>query len=178
MILAVAVFWPVEGHGEPGDPRQLKACRSKIADLADAVYYGVPARASFSEQELNAHLAQVLAYNSHAHQARGLTVVIDGMRGDARDGRLSLFVRGRLVVVPLTVEYRLVTGGGAPVRVRSVRLGRLPLIQPFKALAAGHLKAMLGNLTPERQIFVHLDEAEIRDGTLTLAVNPRPGAGV
>lgn len=89
---------------------------------------------------------------------------------------------GRLLGLPLVLEYRIVGGkpaggkpaGGETARFRSVHLGRLPLVPPFKWIATGYLPDLLSGLRHERQIVQHLAALEIDGAGIEVEVAPKP----
>jgi len=167
-VLAVLAFWPVVTPGVQGGPREADAYESKLATLSQAVVDGGTAQASFSERELNARLARLLDNNSEAREARGLRVGVRDLRVDVGESRATLYVNGCLVGLPFVLEYRF--SSRSPQDVESVRLGRLPLIQPLKWIAVGHLHHLLRNVRPEREVLERLKSLEIGDDKVLLAV--------
>lgn len=167
-VLAALAFWPVRTPGMAGSPREADAYESKLTTLSKAVAFGGTAQASFSEQEVNARLARLLDENAHVRETRGLQVAIRDLRVDVEGSRASLYVAGRLTALPFVLEYRL--SSSSPGDVESVRLGRLPLVQPLKWVAVGHLRRLLRGVGPERAVLEHLKSLEIADGQVLVAV--------
>lgn len=168
IVLMVMAFWPVRTPGVRGGPREADAYESKLAALSMAVVYGGTAQESFSERELNARLARLLDGNAHAREARGLRIGVRDLRVDVGESRASLYVNGRLAVLPFVLEYRF--SSDSPRQVEAVRMGRLPLIQPLKWMAVGHLRRLLRGVRPERDVLEHLQSLEIGDDKVLLAV--------
>lgn len=167
-VLAVLAFWPVVTPGVQGNPREADAYESKLATLSQAVVDGGTAQASFSERELNARLARLLDNNSQAREARGLRIGVRDLRVDVEESRATLYVNGCLVALPFVLEYRF--SSHSPRDVESVRLGRLPLIQPLKWMAVGHLRRLFRGVRPERDVLEHLKSLAIGDDQVLLAV--------
>ncbi len=184
-LLGLALY-PVEARGADGDPRLSAGCRSKVARLYRAVVGGGGGE-SFSERELNAHLAWILERNPEAREGRGLTVGVDDLRVDLEDGRASLFVTASVARLPVVLEYRAAVRRadqdveGPPARLRSVRLGRLPLVPPLRAIGLGYLRSLAGGLQRERLILDHLRALEIDGDAVRMTVEatplPSPPAG-
>jgi hypothetical protein len=156
-------LWPVEPRGRRGDAAQAGLCRAKLTTLYRALTGGAGGSETLSESELNAHLAWILDRNPAAREARGLTAGIDDLRLDAGEGRASFFVAASLAGLPLVLEYRVAAPGPGdePLGVRSVRLGRLPLVPPLDRIALGYLPRLLGGLRQERAILENLGTVEI-----------------
>lgn len=175
LSLSAAAFIPTPIAGRQGTTRQAALCRSKLSRLWTTTQTtstpGAKAGASFTEGELNAHLASILRNNPQAHKGRGLTVGIDDLRVDIHRDQVRLFVIGHLTYLPFVLEYRTNSATGrAAGRCHSVRLGRLPLLPPFNWVAQRQLKRLMRGLTMEAEILRQLSALTIEGEAVRVEV--------
>lgn len=172
-VMLLAAFVPLPTDGDLGDPAEGINCRHKLAQLWQAAQSGSSGRMGFTEREINAHLASVMEANPGVREARGLTVGVEDLRLAIVEDEACLFVIGRALFLPFVLEYRATTTREAHdgvVRLESVRLGRLPLVQPLEWIATGHLDQLTRGLRAEREILQHLTALEVTEGKILLAV--------
>ena len=169
-MIALA-FWPPTDNGLRGDSEEARACGSKLGTMAMAIATNHSAERTLSESEINAHLRRLIEQNQDAQKSRGLTLGLTGLSVDLGSESSALFVNGRFLVVPLVFEARYVTGEPPnPLRLRSLRLGHLPLIGPFKALVASQMKALLAALPTESTVLTRADGIEMHHDRATISV--------
>lgn len=173
-ILLVLAFG-ARARGLEGGAAEADRYQAKQMTLLTAIAYGQVGRESFSEREINAYLGRLLEDNAQVRQARGLQVGIEDLRCDLADQRASLFVTGRLAMIPFVLEYRVtdpagMEDGGERLSLESAWLGRLPLVPPFNWVAFGHLRRLLAGIQSERQILEHLKAVEIAEDAVHVTV--------
>lgn len=175
LALLGLAFWPPATPAEVEDAAAAEHYHRKLADLRHAVTTGQATRETLSQGELNARLAELMAANRETRNARGLTVGLEGLSARAREGHLALYVESRLVALPLVFEARLGSspGGEHPMVLRSLRVGRLPLLGPFRQLVASRMRAMFRQVEPERSLLPGLGDCLYRDGELELVVEAK-----
>lgn len=174
MALLGLAFWPPPYATLRGDDAAADACGAKLGSLAMAVATGNGLERAFSEQELNAHLGRLIERNSQAQQSAGLTLGLAGLAVDLTGGQSALYVDGRLGVVPLVFEARFVPGDPpSPLRLRSLRLGHLPLVGPFKMLVASQMKGLLAALPTESTVLTRLERVEMAADQITVTMPGR-----
>ena len=174
LALVGLALWPPALDGEPGEPRDARTYVRKLGQLADALEVGQGAHTSLGEAELNARLDQILAENDAARTASGFTVALRDLEAELPGGSLRLAVRTSLLGLPLTFAARFAPspGGEHPLVLRSLSVGHLPLLGPFRQLFARRLRALFAGVQPERRLFLRLDRCTYGDGTLDIAVVP------
>ena len=169
-LIVVLALWPPGLNGSPGGPAEAARYKTKQMELLSAITHGAPkARQSFTEAEVNAYLNRLLDKNAQVRETRGLRVGIEEMHFDVAGEHASFYVAGRLLAVPFVLEYRV---AGQTGKVGSVRLGLLPLVQPLKWMALGHLNRLSGGIRPERRILENLQGFELGDDTIQVTVAP------
>jgi hypothetical protein len=154
-------LWPPPLRGAIGRGEDAHLCRGKINRLARIAQAGHEGHDSFSERELNAHLARILARNRAAHQARGLTVGIRDLRFSLAQGP-TFFVDTRLLSAPLvfTIELACSTDTGPP-QLRALAVGHLPFLGPLKNLMIGRMKPLFAQLRNETVVWEHLTSCKV-----------------
>ena len=171
-LLGLAL-WPPVPDGDPGDTAAARLCRGKIERLARAAGAGGGADDSFSEGELNAHLARILSRNDTAREARGLTVGSEDLRLDLAP-EPTFVVAARLLRVPLVFTVGLACDGGeGPPRLRTATVGHLPFPGPLKHLVTGRMRPLFARLRDEGIVWRHLVSCEVndRDEAVTVSVH-------
>ncbi len=170
-------LWPVSSNGELGNHHEARACNRELSRLARAVEHGQTATGTFTERQINAHLASLLEHNPQARQGRGLSIGLEQLRLATGPEELSIYLRGRVLRVPFQIEFEFDDcGQQRPCNARSqaLKLGRLRLVPPLKTLALWRMKAMISQLNQEGAVLGNLQELRIHDQQITLKV---AGAG-
>ena len=172
LALVALAFWPPASPAAAEDTTAVASYHRKLGALRDAATLGQATRQTLSQAEINARLAELMAANHDARDAEGLTVGLESLSAHAREGHLALFVEARLVSLPLVFESRFGSspGGEHPLVLRSLRLGRLPLLGPLRQLVASRMQVMFRQVEPERSLFSRIGACQYREGELELAV--------
>lgn len=170
LALIVLALWPPSPEIEVGDAAAARRYDRKLAELTSSIAVALPAEASLSEAEINARLAELMAANQQAQQARGLTVGLRSLAADARDDAVVVYVDTRLLSIPLTFRARFAKLLDQPLELRSLWLGRLPLVGPFRQLFASRMGKTFRRVEPERTVLQHLTACTHADGELTVSV--------
>ena len=178
-LLALGLaFWPPSRPSVDGSEADAAQYGNKLSSLRQALSLGQTAGATLSEAEIDARLHQVLAGNRGAQSSQGLTVGLHRLDAEARDGHLAIFIDTRLVGIPLVFEARVAAspgGGEYPLVLRSLRVGHLPLVGPFRQLVGGRMRSMFRQVEPERSLIPRLEQVTYRDGAIDVVVIPRQG---
>lgn len=178
-LLFGLALWPPSRVANPEDSAAAAAYDRKLGHLRDALRQGRSAEQTLSQDEINGRLHRVLAGNRGAQQSRGLTVGLHQLSAEARDGHLAVFVDARLLAIPVVFEARMgiSPGGEHPLVLRSLRLGHLPLLGPFRQLVGGRMRAMFRQVEPERSLIPRLASATYLEGEVRVVVEPRIDPG-
>jgi len=166
-------LWPVSSSGELGNPGEALACNRELSRLAQAVRHGQSATGTFTERQLNAHLASLLEHNPQARQGSGLSIGLEQLRLATGPEELSIYLRGRVLRVPFQIEFELEECGRqrpCSTRSQALRLGRLRLVPPLKTLALWRMKALIKQLNQEGTVLHNLQELRIYDQQIILKV--------
>ncbi len=171
VAMIVLAFWPPRAEGLRGGDEDATACGSKLGTLAMAAATSNTIERTLSEEEINAHLGRLVDQNRAAQQSQGLTLGLTGLSVDLGQESSALYISGRFVVVPLVFEARFVPGSPpSPLRLRSLRLGHLPIVGPFKAFVASQMKALLAALPTESTVLDRLDGIEMYEDRVTVRI--------
>lgn len=173
-LLFGLALWSPEVRGDLGGADAARLCRDKVDRLARVAHGGGVSHGTFTEQEVNAHLARLLARNQKVREAQGLTVGIEDLRLDLT-GRPSFFVDARLMSIPLVFTVHLTCEGEASTpHIRSAAVGHLPFPGPLKHLVTGRMKPLFAQLRNESVVWQHLTACNVsgqEETTLTLSVD-------
>ncbi|MEM7584254.1 MAG: hypothetical protein AAF560_12775 [Acidobacteriota bacterium] len=173
-------LWPpgVVVQHPPAEQRSESAvsCGRKLGTLAMAVATGHTLERQLSEEELNAHLDRLLSQNEDSRQSRGLTLGLTDLAVDLEATRATMYVTGRLLVVPLVFTARFsavppaAVPAASPLKLRSLHIGRLPLLGPFRALVGSQMTQLLAKLPTESTVLQHADAFDLADDRVAVRV--------
>ena len=173
LLLGLA-FSPPALQGEVGGRDAARVCRGKLERLASTLRQGESAQDSFREDEINAHLVALLNQNRRVQTAKGLTVGVQDLRlhmGEAP----TFYVDTRLLSLPLVFSIGFESCGEGRPRTRSVSVGRLPMVGPFRSLVQGRMKPLFSRLRNEKIVWDHFAACEVEDKIITVSVAGETG---
>ncbi len=181
-------LWPPEIDVQRPDPENgaeaAKSCGRKLGTLAMAVATSHTIERQLSEIEINAHLDRLIGQNESAQQSQGFTLGLTDLDIDLETDAATLYVTGRMLIVPVIFEARFtgqhgearVVGqqptdpGEATLRLRSLRIGHLPLLGPIKALVASQMAGLIAKLPTESTVLRYADTFNFADDQVAVVV--------
>ncbi len=184
VVLAIVglALWPpvvtVQRADAENNTEAAANCGRKLGTLAMAVATGHTVRRELSELEINAHLDRLVGQNQHSQQSQGLTLGLTDLDVDLEAGTATLYVTGRMLIVPLVFEARVTSqaldeqtrNNASSLKLQSLRVGHLPLYGPFKGLVAAQMAGLIAKLPTESTVLGHADTFELTNNQVTILV--------
>ncbi len=147
------------------------AYADKIQRLSAALAGGQAQQQVLSEDEINGHLAYLLDHRVEEAPSSGLTMTLDDASVELSQGRMTVFLVGRLAKLPVVFRVRFADCTEYhPLPRRSIWVGQLPLIGPLGQFMAGRMKPLLSPLRTERRVVSQLETCKIENESIHLTV--------
>ena len=166
-------FWPVPPTGAVGAKEQAESFRSKIFLLEEALVEKRAASAEFSEEEVNAHLAQMVRYTQSQTTNQSMwSLRLDGINMAFRSEQCVLLVTVSRPPVVLTYELTLVPTAKKSLLqgdIQNVRWGHLPIPAPTSKWLVDRISQVLFNMKREKAVLDH-SEGRPAQGKILLEV--------
>ncbi|MFA5044194.1 MAG: hypothetical protein WC381_05510 [Kiritimatiellia bacterium] len=182
---AALALWPAPLEGRKATGADGQRARKKIMLLANG---SPPASQLFGEREINAYLGlllrnvpspriqdsgkTVLQAVEVAIHPNAITIAAASVWGPVTVGSLKLGpwnLTSQITVVPERDPR------GFQWKIRSGRIGHLPLPGPLSAPATAAMRPLLGASFRERALLAHVTNLELEEGQVTVTVKTGPG---
>jgi len=163
-----AIFIPVKptGDGSDLDETHIRSARGKLLALQNR-----PQSAQkFTEEEINAYLADVVQNRNQA-QAAGTRLRPELINVDTADNALGITVHSKFTVLP--ISYHLAVqpssdGATLDPQPTAAKLGQLPMPGPLQQMIFHKYEAMFQGLPAEAKIWNQLELLKAEDGSVTV----------
>lgn len=171
LFALVLLIWPGEIMRATGDEMDARRGRMKKELLLDALNRGAPASQVFSEEELNAYLAELV--RRQPEPVGAWSPVIEDVAVQFRPNLASLFIAVRRGPFTFTGHFFARTEGGQ-LKVVGARAGHLPLPgvlgQGYALISSGVFRQM----KEEARILRDLDRVQVEASSISVLVATPP----
>lgn len=170
LVVILLLIWPGQMVRTTGVDIDARRYRLKSELLIDALNRGVSDPQVIGEQEINAHLAEVVA--AQPAPAGGLSPVVEDVAARFFAGRAEVFIAVRRGPFTFTGHF-FAKPDGSKLVVTGAEAGHLPLPGLLGRLYTGTLGGVFRQMANEARILRNLDRVVVNNGSIELA--PRPG---